>query len=308
MGRRMIVLVAAALSVGLASAPVSLAAFVASTSTTADLTTGNLLPPTELSAAVADGTVSLSWIPSVTAAADGYDVLRSATSGTGYVAVSSVAPASLTTTTDGPGGGAWYYVLQTTLQQWTSAPSNEASVLIGASPSTGLMDCASNAPETSGSGHNDGYETDATNGCGLDGAVATDAGSGTDDTLACAGPGKDRHRFWGYAFGLPGGVSSVDGIEVDLTAGLSNGGRTSMLCVELSWDGGASWTVPHYVTMVGSDLTTYVFGGPAATWGHAWALSELDPAMFVVRVTDVTNHPRKDFQLDAARVEVSYTP
>jgi hypothetical protein len=308
MGRRLVILIAAAVCVGLASAPSSLALFVASGATTADLATGSLLPPTALGASASGGTVTLSWTPTVSGGAAGYDVLRSTTSGTGYAVVSSVSPASLATTTDAPGNGAWYYVLQTTLQSWTSAPSNEASVLVGSSLSTGLVDCASNAPETVGSGNDDGYETDAANGCGLDGAVATDAGTGTDDALACADAGKDRHRFWGYALGLPSSVTSIDGIEVDLTAGLSNGGRTSMLCVELSWDGGTSWTVPHYVTMTDTALLTYVFGGPAVTWGHAWTVGELGPSAFAIRVTDVTNHPRKDFLLDAAQVEVTYTP
>jgi hypothetical protein len=308
MGRRLVILIAAALCAGLASAPVSQAVFVSSGATTADLSTGHLLPPTALGASATGGTVTLSWTPTVSTGAAGYDVLRSATSDSGYAVVSSVSPASLATTTDAPGGGVWFYVLQTTLHSWTSAPSNEASVVLGSSSSSGLIDCVSNAPETVASGHNDGYETNAANGCGLDGAVAVDAGSGTDDALTCADAGKDRHRFWGYALGLPSSVTSIDGIEVDLTAGLSNGGRTSMLCVELSWDGGTSWTVPHYVAMPRSAITTYVFGGPAVTWGHVWTLGELDPATFVMRVTDVTNHPKKDFLLDAAQVEVTYTP
>ncbi len=306
--RHRVSVIAATLSIALVSAPVSLAVFVASATTSANLSTGHLAPPTALDATAAGGVVTLSWTPTVTAGASGYDVLRSSTSGGGYAVVSSVGPRSMATTTDAPGGGPWYYVLQTTLHSWTSAPSNEASVLVGSNLSTGLVDCASNAPELSGSGHNDGYETDAANACGLDGAVATDAGSGTDSNLTCAGPGKDRHRFWGYPFGLPATVSSIDGIEVDLAAGLNNQGRTSMLCVELSWDGGTTWTVPHYVTMAESSVTSYALGGPAVTWGHAWAVAELDPAAFVIRVTDVTNHPRKDFHLDAAQVEVSYTP
>ena len=55
-------------------------------------------------------------------------------------------------------------------------------------------------------------------------------------------PTKDRHRFWGFATGLPGTVSSIAGIRVRADLGLNNNGGTTNLCAQLSWDGGTTWT------------------------------------------------------------------
>jgi hypothetical protein len=284
----------------------SLALFRSSRSTTAQLATGTVLPPTDLTASVSGSTVTLIWTPTVSAGADGYDLLRSATSGSGYAVIANPNPASVATTTDSPGNGAWFYVLRTVLSSWTSALSNEASATLGGK--TGFVDCSTNAPETTGSGDNNGYETNPGGGCVVDGSLAVDTDSGTNANLSCTDAGKDRHRFWGYAFGLPATVGSIDGIEVNLTAGLNNQGKTSILCAQLSWNGGATWSSPLQVTLTGAAVATYALGGPTNTWGRTWSVAELDPSLFRVRITDVTDHPNKEFRLDGVTVQVDYTP
>jgi hypothetical protein len=306
MTRRVAILVVAGALVAAGAAPTSLAIFHRTRSTTADLATGSVLPPTGLAASVGGSTVTLTWTPTTSATATRYDVLRSGTSGSGYSVIGSVSPISVTTTTDGPGNGAWFYVLRSGLSSWTSALSNEAAAALGGT--TGFVPCTANAPVTVNAGENDGYETEPGNGCVPDGSLALDSGSGTNSTLACDDAGKDRHLFWGYAFGLPASATAIDGIEVSLDAGMNNQGGTSMLCVELSWNGGTSWTSPKQATMAGAAVTTYAFGSPIDTWGHTWSATQLGASTFRIRVTDVTSHPNKEFRLDGATVQVDYTP
>ena len=175
--------------------------------------------------------------------------------------------------------------------------------------STGYKGCANNAPETTGSGDNNGYETAPGNACALDGAVATDANSGTGTGTSCTGTGKDRHRFWGYAFGLPGSVTSIDGITIRLAASVDSTAGTPKVCVQLSWNGGTSWSTAQSVSLTATGITTYTLGGATNLWGHApWTLGQLDASMFRVRITDVASSTSRDFGLDYLGVQVSYTP
>jgi hypothetical protein len=174
------------------------------------------------------------------------------------------------------------------------------------STSTGLKGCSSNAADTGGDGN--GYETNAGNACAVDGSLATDASSGTSTSTSCTNSGKDRHRFWGYAFGLPGSVTSIDGITVQADAGLNNNGGTSILCLELSSDGGSTWTTPRQFSFTGAAIATYTIGGTTDLWGRSWTAANLATGSFRVRVTDVTSQPNKDFRLDGLQVAVSYTP
>jgi hypothetical protein len=60
-----------------------------------------------------------------------------------------------------------------------------------------------------------------------------------DGRYAVASHGQE-HSYEGYGISLPGG-SEVVGIEVLFTA-RKDGSTNSSLEVELSWDGGVSWT------------------------------------------------------------------
>ena len=299
------VLVAAALG----AAPVTLARFTASISRGASFGTATLAPPTSL-AGSGGTTASLTWTASTSAGASGYRVLRSATSGSGYGQVSSVTPVSATGTSDNPAAGTWYYVLRTYFAGWTSPISNEASVVVVTGPtSTGPTQCtgASNAPETVNAGDNDGYELLAANACAVDGSVATDGSTGTGGTTSCTANTTDKHRWWGYSFGLPATVSSINGITVTPSVGMNNNGGTTWVCVQLSSDGGATWTAPKTAVPSVTGITAYPLGGAADTWGRTWAVGDFG-AGFRVRVIDSSNQPNKDLRLDGLAVSVTYTP
>jgi hypothetical protein len=291
----------------LGSAQLTLARLRDAQTVTGTFGTATLAPPTNL-AATGSPVVTLAWTPSTSTWGSGYEVLRSATSGSGYSQVGSVAPITVATTTDSPATGTWYYVLRSVFENWRSAASNEASVIVGPT-TTAFADCApgSNAPVAVNAGDNNGYEGNPNRACARDGTIATDSATGTSTTNSCAATTKDRHDFWGYSLGLPASVSSIDGITVRPVVGESNNGGTTWVCVQLSWDAGASWTVPQRVVLTTGLLTAYTLGGPADTWGRSWTLAELTGSLRL-RVIDSSTHPNKQVRLDAIQVAVTYTP
>ena len=299
--------IAAVIVAAAATAPVTLARFTDQAASTISFSTDTLAPPTGLAAS---GTVStsLSWTPSSSGYTAGYEVLRSTTSGSGYSLVKTVTPGSATATTDAPGNGTFYYVLRSSFQNWRSVNSNQAAITLSNQTSTGYKACtaASNAADTGGNG--DGYESTPGNACVAGGGVATDASSGTNNVVSCSNAGKDRHRWWDFGLGVPASVTSVDGIALRADFGMNNNGGTTLLCAQLSWDGGSSWTAIQSVTPTGAALTTYAFGGAADTWGHTWTGSQLSNANFRLRIIDATSQTNKDFRLDYLAVNVTYTP
>jgi hypothetical protein len=308
MPRRFVVLWLVAVLVGLAAAnaPTTLARLTGQGTSTYSMSTDTLAPPTGL-AASGPTTAALTWTASNDAYAAGYQVLRSTTSGSGYALVGTVTPGSATSASDSPGNGVFYYVLRSYFQNWLSVNSNEASVALGQT-STGYKACtaASNAADTGGNG--DGYEVTAGSACADGGSNAVDTASGTNTVASCANAGKDRHRWWDFGLGVPGTVASVDGIAVRADFGMNNNGGTTLLCAQLSWDGGTSWTAIKSITPTGAAETTYTFGGAADTWGHTWTGSQLSNSNFRVRIIDASSQSNKDFRLDYLAVNVTYTP
>lgn len=292
-----------------ASTSVSLARLTNADTSTQAITTDTLNPPTSLTA-TGGTSASLGWTATVDTYAAGYELQRATVSGGPYTVVSTIAPRTTVTATDAPGAnGTYFYVLRSTFQNWRSVNSNQASATIAIGPTaTGYRGCTttSNAADTGGDGN--GYESLAANACGDDLAVATDANTGTNNTVACVNAGKDRHRFWDFGLGIPASVSSVGGIQVRADVGMNNNGGTSQLCVELSWNGGTTWTTPKSVTLSGSAVATYGLGAVNDTWGRTWLGSELSNASFRVRITDATSQPNKSFLLEYLAVQVTYTP
>jgi hypothetical protein len=308
--RRAAVVVATVLAVGLLGAtPVTLARFTASKDRTASFSTATLQPPTALAGSGGTST-GLAWTASTSTSATGYRVLRSATSGSGFSQVGSVTPVSATSTTDNPAAGTWYYVLRTYFASWTSANSNQVAVVVTAgATSTGAIQCTgtSNAAETTNAGDNDGYESLPANACGVDGNVATDASTGTGATNTCTANTADKHRWWGYAFGLPATVGSINGITVTPSAGMNNNGGATWLCIQLSSDAGATWTAAKTAVLGNTAVTAYALGGTTDLWGRTWTVADFG-AGFRVRVIDSSTQPNKNLTLDGLSVAVSYAP
>lgn len=93
-----------------------------------------------------------------------------------------------------------------------------------------------------------------------------------------------EHLYWGYGVSFSAGTEIV-GIEVLLRARRAPG-RVGVLRVELSGDGGMTWTATGYAA---ADLhpvrwREYVLGGSADTWGWTWTGGQLADGLFRVRV------------------------
>lgn len=309
-----VLLVAALLVAG--GATVSLARFTSSDGSTAAFTTDVLAPPTDLTA-TGGTTVTLSWIATPKTWATGYTVWRASSPSGTYSQIASVSPRTTVTYLDSPAVGTYYYQVRAYYQSWTSAFEGPVSATVASPASTtGFIDCvaASNAADTTDAGDNDGYQANADRACSSNGTFAADASSGTGGTESC-GVGavpdvrKDRHRWWGYAFGLPAAVTSIDGIEVTALLRLTSNGGTTNLCTQLSSDGGMSWTtIESQAVSGGNDWTSYTFGGPGYTWGRAWSVGDFGTDNFRVRVIGASTQTTKVFQLDALQVQVTYTP
>lgn len=111
--------------------PPALALLTESETGASTFSTETLDPPTSLTAAAALLLrVNLSWTATVDTRATGYQVLRGTASGGPYTQVATVTSPSTTTYQDTvPLPGQYYYVLRTYFDSWTSANSNQASVL-----------------------------------------------------------------------------------------------------------------------------------------------------------------------------------
>jgi len=172
-----------------------------------------------------------------------------------------------------------------------------------AADTTGFRNPTAQAADSGGD--NNGYETNPADAFADDGAPAEDNNSGTNTVLSCADSGKDRHRFYNYGFVVPAGAA-VNGVEVRVDVRLDNG--PGYICIQLSWDGGVSWTAPKQTPNLTSSFAAYSVGGASDTWGHAWTASELSNTNFRLRVIDVASSGNGRFRLDWIGAQVYYTP
>jgi hypothetical protein len=172
-------------------------------------------------------------------------------------------------------------------------------------PNTGFKPPSANQAATSGSGDNNGFETTPANAYTSNNAFAVDNNSGTTTSSSYTDPGKDRHLFYNFNFGLLSGVA-VAGIEVRLEGKADNTTSAPTMYVELSWDGGTSWTAAKATATLTKNDVIYTLGGTNDMWGRTWTVAELDSALFRVRITNVATNISRDFSLDQIAVRVSY--
>jgi hypothetical protein len=79
--------------------------------------------------------------------------------------------------------------------------------------------------------------------------------------------------------------------------------------VQLSWDGGITWTAAKQTTRLTTSEAAYILGGASDNWGHVWTLTNLSSTNFRVRVIEVASSSgatTRDFSLDWIAVRVSY--
>jgi hypothetical protein len=125
----------------------------------------------------------------------------------------------------------------------------------------------------------------------------------SNDSYAVTEDGE-RQDWYNFNFSIPAGAT-INGIQVDVE------GNDSWLdtgaAIELSWDGGLSYTSTGYYHIWGTAFDEYYsFGGAADTWGRSWSDSELTNANFRVRLTGDCAWVY-EFDVDHIRAMVYYT-
>jgi hypothetical protein len=186
--------------------------------------------------------------------------------------------------------------------------SNSATVYltVTAPPTdTGLVSPTANAPVTSSAGDKNGFQTNPANAYANDGLFAVDTNSGSGSSTSCTSSSKDKHLFYNYNFSIPN-ASTIKGIEVRLDAKVDSTSGSPKLCVQLSWDGGVSWTAAKSTSTLSKTETTRVLGGSTDTWGRSWMVGDLTNTSFRVRVISVASSTSRDFSLDWVAVRVAY--
>jgi len=161
---------------------------------------------------------------------------------------------------------------------------------------TGYLNPSANAADTGGG---DGFELNPTN-------AYTD-GSGYASNIN--GPG-DRHRYYDYNVYVDSSCV-ITGIAVRLDWWLSSTANTNSMSVELSWDGGATWTAAQTDPTETTSEHTAILGGSLDAWGRAWTAGDLSDANFRVRLTSDCSGgscPGRDFYLDWVPLTVYYAP
>jgi hypothetical protein len=169
--------------------------------------------------------------------------------------------------------------------------------------STSLRSPAANAADSGGDGN--GFESSPQNAYADDTLRAVDGNSGTGWSTSCTSSSKDKHRFYNYGLTLPAGVS-IRGIEVRLDARVDSTSGSPKMCVQVSWNGGTTWTSPKSTTTLSTWMGTFTLGSATDTWGRSWTSSNFTDANFRVRVINVSSSTSRDFSLDWAAVRVHY--
>jgi hypothetical protein len=171
-------------------------------------------------------------------------------------------------------------------------------------PPAGFAGPTANAADSGGDGN--GFESAPSNAHTLDAVTASDINSGSGTGTSCTSTGKDRHRFFNYGFAIPS-ASSITGIEVRLDARADSTSGAPKMCVQLSWDGGTTWTAAKSTATLATSVGAFSLGSANDTWGRTWSAANLADASFRVRVINVSSSTSRDFFLDWVGVRAHST-
>jgi hypothetical protein len=177
----------------------------------------------------------------------------------------------------------------------------------GTGVSTGYRSPSANAAQTTQAGDNNGYQTNPVSAYADDSAVATDTNSGTNTNTSYANKGKDKHNFTNFNFNIPP-AAVIQGIQVRVDARADATGGAPKLYVQMSGDGGLTWTTAKSTATLSATEVTYSLGSPSDKWGGAWNAGSFSNANFRLRIIDVASNTSRDFFLDYVAVNVTYQP
>jgi hypothetical protein len=223
-----------------------------------------------------------------------------ATDANGLYTFSGLAPASYMLTASKTG-----FVTSSPVNVSVSAGNtttqNFALTAVG-TQATGYFYVASSLAGTGGDGN--GYETARTSLVGApNGGFASDVNSGTGSGNTCTSTNRDSEVA---SYTVPSVGSTIVGIQVQLVAKANSNKNTPKLCVQLSWDGGVTWTTGKTTANLTTAGVTYTLGSTSDTWAHTWTAGQLATSSFKVRVIDLAGIKTRTFLLDSIGVNVTY--
>lgn len=169
---------------------------------------------------------------------------------------------------------------------------------------TGMQNPTAQAADSGGDGN--GFESNPTRAYSANNSVAQDVNSGNGTGTSCTGSDKDKHRYYNYNLSVNTG-STIQGVEIRLDARVDSSTGSPQQCVQLSWDGGTSWTTAKTTTTLTTGTTTYTLGGATDTWGRSWSDTDFSNANFRVRVINVASNTSRDFSLDYVGARVHFS-
>ena len=167
---------------------------------------------------------------------------------------------------------------------------------------TGWKNPTAQAANSGGDGN--GFESNPTYAFADDGQYAVDTNSGNGTSTSCTSSNKDKHRFYGYGLTLPTNAT-VRGIEVQVQAKVNSTSSSPQMCVQLSSDGGTTWTSTKTTTTLTTSERTFTLGSTTDLWGRTWTAADLADNLRV-RITNVASSTSRTFSLDVVAVRVSY--
>jgi hypothetical protein len=183
-------------------------------------------------------------------------------------------------------------------------PGGPTATPTAAGSNTGFRGPTANSADSGGDGN--GFESNPANAHNDDTANAADNNSGSGTSTSCTSSSKDKHRFFNYGFSIPTGAT-INGIEVRLDARVDSTSSSPVMCVQLSWDGGTTWTAAKSTVTLGTSMNTFILGSTTNNWGRTWSSANFADANFRVRVIDVSSSTSRDFFLDWVAVRVTYS-
>jgi hypothetical protein len=98
----------------------------------------------------------------------------------------------------------------------------------------------------------------------------------------------------------------VLGVRVQLVAKANSSKNSPRICVQLSWDGGTTWTAGKITGNLTTAGATYTLGSTSDTWGRSWSAADFSSSNFRVRVIDLATVKTRTFYLDSVGVSVTY--
>jgi hypothetical protein len=168
---------------------------------------------------------------------------------------------------------------------------------------TGFISPSANSAVTKNAGDNNGFEMNPMNAYASDNQYALDANSGTSTSTTCGNNKKDKHIFNNFPLAVPDSASIL-GLEVKLEGRADSGLNAPQFCIELSTDGGLTWTAARTTGVLNTSDAVFTLGSASDLWGRTWTASQLSSLR--VRITSISSSTARDFYLDALAVNVTF--